>query len=42
MSRVLFLMAWDSLPGHSTYWHLHELRFPSGERVYWTDNSDDR
>ena len=42
LSRNLFVMEWDSLPGYSSYWHLHALRLPSGERVYWVDDANGR
>ena len=41
-SRTLFMMEWDSLAGYSTFWHLHAMRLPSGERAYWVDDVDGR
>ena len=38
ISRNLFAMEWDSLPGSSSFWHLYALRLASGERVYWVDD----
>ena len=42
ISRNLFLLEWHSGPGYSSYWHLHALRLPSGERAYWVDDLDGR
>ena len=42
ISRNLFAMEWDSLPGYSTIWQLHALRLPSGDRAYWVDDLEGR
>jgi hypothetical protein len=42
ISRNLFMLEWDSLPGCSCFWHLYALRLASGERVYWVDDLQGR
>jgi hypothetical protein len=41
LGTTLFSMEWDSLPGFSSFWHLHSLPVP-GACVYWVDDGDGR
>jgi hypothetical protein len=37
INTPLFLMEWNSLPGYSSFWHLHALA-TADSRVYWVDD----
>src|SRR4051812_17747970 len=42
ISRNIFRLEWDSLPGYSSFWHLYALRLRTGDRAYWIDDANGR